>query len=562
MGVADSTTAIVNAIAAAAATANAGGADVWFPPGQYKVTSVLILPTGVRLRGAGGSNRWGQNSTTYPTRINYSGTVACIALQPGASGHIRNVKIQNLHFDGTAATGAVDGLLLDSTAAGADIVGCVYEDCMWSNFPRSQVNQPVVSAVQTVWGQSFVRCSFHDRDRVPTGNLVEIDGDVSHADAMTFDDCIWAPFQIGEWAMKATGSDTRVIGGVVQSSNAGGANGLWLIGGSTVIGTHIEGLGSLGIGARLVGTAGHHFMPSFCCTWGTGVSIGDTTTKATAVAGVTIGGRVSANGTVDVLIVDGGNRSNTLLLSMGTNPVVTDNRAVVDGVFTDVTRLDSSFLSLPTGTAAAPMIRSEAFANAGLYIDGATGDVVFVGTGTARSRSLAGGGFSIPAGLGAADLLITDTTAIAGMHLVNSASGKYLRANSANLDVVNAAGLAVIFAIDDAGHIFGGSGAAPGTSALGANVTSVTFTGNDVRGTIAIVMAGALAANTRIATCTFAASYGAAAPVLMLSNETAGVGLLSVNFYRQAVSTGVSFDLASDFALGAGTYTCAYIAIG
>lgn len=112
------------------------------------------------------------------------------------------------------------------------------------------------------------------------------------------------------------------------------------------------------------------------------------------------------------------------------------------------------------------------------------------------------------------------------------------------------------------GHVISALVGTPSTSALGANVSSVTFTGNDTRGTIAIVMSGALAANTRIATCTFAASYGATAPILMLANETAGVGLGSINFYRLAVSTGVSFDLASDFALAAGTYTCAYIAIG
>ncbi len=112
------------------------------------------------------------------------------------------------------------------------------------------------------------------------------------------------------------------------------------------------------------------------------------------------------------------------------------------------------------------------------------------------------------------------------------------------------------------GHIVSALAGTPSTSALGANVTSVTFTGNDTRGTIAIVMSGALAANTRIATCTYAVSYGATAPILMLANETAGVGVGSINFYRLAVSTGVSFDLASDFALAAGTYTCAYIAIG
>jgi hypothetical protein len=120
----------------------------------------------------------------------------------------------------------------------------------------------------------------------------------------------------------------------------------------------------------------------------------------------------------------------------------------------------------------------------------------------------------------------------------------------------------VLGLVIDSGHLLTGSGAAPATSALGANVTSVTFTGNDRRGTIAIVMAGALAANTRIATCTYAVTYGATAPFVFLCDQTSGAGLANVGFYRQAVSTGVSFDLASNQALAAGTYTIAYIVEG
>ena len=111
-------------------------------------------------------------------------------------------------------------------------------------------------------------------------------------------------------------------------------------------------------------------------------------------------------------------------------------------------------------------------------------------------------------------------------------------------------------------HLLSAASGTPATSTLGANVTSVTFTGNDRRGTIDIVMSGALAANTKIATCTFAISYGATAPFVFLINQTSGVGLTIVNFYRQATSTGVSFDIASDQALAAGTYTVGYIIEG
>jgi hypothetical protein len=104
-------------------------------------------------------------------------------------------------------------------------------------------------------------------------------------------------------------------------------------------------------------------------------------------------------------------------------------------------------------------------------------------------------------------------------------------------------------------------GAAPATSNLGANVSSATFTGNDVVGTIAVVMGGALAANTRICTATFQVRFSTT-PKITLVNQTSGVGLTIVNFYVLAQVTGVSFDLAADQALAAGTYTIDYIVIG
>jgi hypothetical protein len=111
-------------------------------------------------------------------------------------------------------------------------------------------------------------------------------------------------------------------------------------------------------------------------------------------------------------------------------------------------------------------------------------------------------------------------------------------------------------------HLVSAAGGTPATSALGANVTSATFTGNDTRGTIAVVMAGALAANTRAFTATFAVSYGATSPKVTLVDQTSAVGLTIVNSYVLAQATGVSFDVAFDQALAAGTYIIDYIVIG
>ena len=111
-------------------------------------------------------------------------------------------------------------------------------------------------------------------------------------------------------------------------------------------------------------------------------------------------------------------------------------------------------------------------------------------------------------------------------------------------------------------RVYSQTGVAPATSALGANVTSATPAGNDHRGRIVVVMAGALAANTRICTVTFNVSYGATSPRVILTNQTAGAGLAAVVPYVSAQATGVSFDLAADQALAAGTYEFDYIVIG
>lgn len=115
--------------------------------------------------------------------------------------------------------------------------------------------------------------------------------------------------------------------------------------------------------------------------------------------------------------------------------------------------------------------------------------------------------------------------------------------------------------VDTNGHLVSDSAGTPATSNLGANVTSVTPTGNDSRGKLVIVMGGALAANTRICTVTYAHAYGATPGLVMLTNQTSGAGLGIVNFYHQA-DAAASFDLVADQALAAGTYECEYLVIG
>ena len=115
--------------------------------------------------------------------------------------------------------------------------------------------------------------------------------------------------------------------------------------------------------------------------------------------------------------------------------------------------------------------------------------------------------------------------------------------------------------IDFSGHLVSTAVGVPAVTNLGANVTSVTPVGNDTRGVLSVLMAGALAANTRAATITFASPF-AGTPKVTLVDQSSAVGLTIVNSYVLAQTGGVSYDLAFDQALGAGTYVIDYIVIG
>jgi hypothetical protein len=147
------------------------------------------------------------------------------------------------------------------------------------------------------------------------------------------------------------------------------------------------------------------------------------------------------------------------------------------------------------------------------------------------------------------------------MWLANAAGQRFSLRLAAGAAAARSTG-SEIFAFTSGNHLIIANASAPASSNKGANVTTVTAVGNDTAGVITVVMAGALAANTRIATLTFNVSYGAAAPIIILTNQTDGAGLAVVTAYVQATATGVSFDIAADQALAAGTYKFGYLVIG
>jgi hypothetical protein len=113
------------------------------------------------------------------------------------------------------------------------------------------------------------------------------------------------------------------------------------------------------------------------------------------------------------------------------------------------------------------------------------------------------------------------------------------------------------------GHLVFGT-TAPASSALNAQITSVTPTGTDTNGELVIVVAvGGLAANTKICTITYNLTYSGSvnAPLPIVVNQTPSVGFANADFYTLAESV-TAFDLYADAALVAGTYKVRYLVLG
>ena len=169
---------------------------------------------------------------------------------------------------------------------------------------------------------------------------------------------------------------------------------------------------------------------------------------------------------------------------------------------------------------------------------------------------------SIEVGAGISDTTTTHLTKTQGGWGLSNTGGDLVMQTSNGGTFLNfQPGGANRWRMDSGGHLLSVQAGALVSSNLGANVTSVTPAGNDVRGLLTIIMAGALAANTRIATLTYANAYGAAPGLVLLVNETSAAGIVIVNFYSGAEAAG-AFDLFSDQALAAGTYVVKYLVIG
>lgn len=317
-------------IRAAITRVTALGGTVVFPVGTYKVTSTLTLTDGIRLEGQGAPNYW--RSTKSPTKIAYSGTGSCITVAPASAVVADSIQLSGLHLDGTGASGSVDGLFLDQSAGGGGgIEGVLVENCAITNFPRYQVLHDT-----NVFAITYKHCSFNNLGRA-ADNCVHIR--TATPSQIVFDDCEIIPATAGKWgAYQVTGNNVIFIGGAVLPQGSGVAsNGIYVSGGLSIYGTHLEGtaLQTGTIGIQYVGDLGGMISPSICASFGTGIKIGDGT--ASNARGWTISGSVgnyNAGGNGDVHITAGGSRIGTILslgYSVGT-PTITNDRYGTDAV--------------------------------------------------------------------------------------------------------------------------------------------------------------------------------------------------------------------------------------
>lgn len=350
----DGSTNDTAALAAAHAALPDGG-TVLYPPGHYRTTSPLRLTNGQRLEGTGSSQRWRADN---PVKISYSGTEAALKIQPAIGTNNESVDIAGVTFDGSACTGDVDGLLLDGSATPGDVYieGVLVERATFANFPRHQVYM-----VGQVFDITFRRANLINPDR-GADHLVRCDvanGSTSPSQ-LTFDDCWLAQYSLGKWCFcdeGATFTTVRFTNGTVAPYARGagvGAHGIMKLGGGlSILGTHIEGLGTDltdQIGVAYSGVLGATILPSYCGLLGTGVIVGNILGAPSQKArGALIGGSIGGNA-IDIQVLAGGSRRGTVILGGGeagdTPPIVQDLRLSTDG-FAEVVNLSAPLTAIP-----------------------------------------------------------------------------------------------------------------------------------------------------------------------------------------------------------------------
>lgn len=285
--------------AAIDAVYNAGGGDVYLPSrnnAAYRCNSQLVLKSGVRLIGGGMAPRY--NGTQTMSKIDARGG---LTIAP-ASGTAHDYAMENVWIDGTNAAGATSGLYINATAAATSVYGVRVKNCAITNFGTHQVLHD-----GAVYDVIYDNVSINNAGRA-ADDLVRIKNTLlfDSASQLTFIACFMLQATAGKWCYKADAvvNGLRFIGGTVGGTSAT-ANGMYVMGGMSVYGTHLEGGGG-GIGCQYIGSNGGDFYPGLCFSWSYGIKIGDGT--ASAARGYNLGGVMGGNVTKDIWITAGGFR--------------------------------------------------------------------------------------------------------------------------------------------------------------------------------------------------------------------------------------------------------------
>lgn len=390
----DGTTDDYVAINAALTDAKVSGGTVLFPlpTVAYAYGTSLSLTDGVALLGEGAPNRW--RSPKFPVRLKYTGSGSAIDITPTANNGIDSVQIRNLEINGVDSAAGTIGVHMNASASNSYIEGVCLENVTIIDFPVNQSKHTNV-----VFDVTYQRCSFLNPNRASTSHLVHIiDATSDSPSQITFDDCFFVMYTAGLYCCFASeAQDVRFIGGTVAPYvlAGGGANGIGVIGGLAILGTHIENLPQVGqtnIGIFYSGSNGAQIQPSQCSDFAFGVQIG-VASDALDARGYVINGNIGHNQTLypaftDLLITQsgGGSRSGIVVSPGYSNgiPVITNNRLDLESVYEVTFMQNSTIYGVPfrasPGTSTAPGLSFATASTRGLY-DTGTGVGVATGGG-------------------------------------------------------------------------------------------------------------------------------------------------------------------------------------
>lgn len=305
------------------------GSEIIFPPGTYRITSLLINKA-LSLVGRGTIHRTYETGAYVASGVileQSSGTKA-IHIQAPSSSFLNGVQLRNFELRPVGDGGGTDGVYIDAPT-GTGIYGVLLENVAVRRFGGSPV-KAVGTGTGGIFDVTFRDCNIENWT-TSTGPCVDFtDGDPgSLSNQIKFFNCFITSRKSGAFGLK--GAPFELYGTIVQDST-GGAHGVELVGGGFILGGNIEGAGNAGsIGVQYRGAVGTIIAPGSLSNWGTGVKIGDS--SADVAAGAVIWPTVSNNVIQDIEVTAGGSRQRTTLMNPSSSLVLTNTRYTSNGEY-------------------------------------------------------------------------------------------------------------------------------------------------------------------------------------------------------------------------------------